>query len=163
MVTSTVDLLDVRLLEALADTPRAGIMDLARRLGVARGTVQARLDKLVARGVVASFGPVIGLPALGHQVLAFVTLDIAQGRLGDVVAHLHEIPEVLEAHAITGPGDLLCRVVARTNDDLQRVINRILEVRGIDRTTTHIALSEQIPYDTSALVARAGGEPPPAG
>lgn len=129
-------------------------MELARTLGVARGTVQARLDKLVARGVIASFGPVLDVRALGYRVLAFVTLDIAQGRLDDVVAHVHEIPEVLEAHAITGPGDVLCRVVARTNEDLQRVISEMLEVRGIDRTTTHIALSEQIPYDALGLVRR---------
>jgi DNA-binding Lrp family transcriptional regulator len=152
-----IDRLDAELLVALSRAPRAGVMELARTLGVARGTVQARLDKLVRRGVIAGFGPVLGVRALGYQVLAFVTLDIAQGRLDDVVAHVHEIPEVLEAHAITGPGDVLCRVVARTNEDLQRVIGRILEVRGIDRTTTHIALSEQIPFDALPLVTRAAG------
>ena len=67
-------------------------------------------------------------------MLAFTTLEIAQGRLRDVVDHLRDIPEVLEAHATSGAGDLHCRVVARTNGDLQDVINRILEVQGIDRT-----------------------------
>ena len=85
-------------------------------------------------------------------MLAFTTLEIAQGRLGDVVAHLRDIPEVLEAHATTGAGDLHCRVVARTNDHLQEVINRILEVQGINRTPTVIALSEQIPYRITPLV-----------
>ena len=139
-----VDELDCRLLLALAETPRAGIMELARQLGVARGTVQARLDKLQRRGVIEGFGPDLSLPALGYQVLAFTTLEIAQGRLVDVVEHLRAIPEVLEAHAITGPGDLHCRVVAHTNDHLQDVINRMLEVQGIVRTTTVIALTEQI-------------------
>ncbi|HET9441858.1 MAG TPA: AsnC family transcriptional regulator, partial [Acidimicrobiales bacterium] len=58
MVTKpAIDALDGRLLQQLAATPRAGVMDLARRLGVARGTVQARLDRLQARGVVSGFGP----------------------------------------------------------------------------------------------------------
>lgn len=150
-----IDALDGRLIRALADTPRAGIMELARQLGVARGTVQARLDKLVARGVIRGFGPDLDLPALGYQVLAFTTLEIAQGRLGDVISHIDAIPEVLEVHAITGPGDLHCRLVARTNDHLQTVINRILEVQGIVRTSTVIALTTQIAYRTLPLVGEA--------
>jgi len=150
---SPIDGLDARLLTALAETPRAGVMDLARRLRVARGTVQARLDKLLARGVISGFGPELGLRALDYDVLAFTTLEIAQGRLADVVEHLRDIPEVLEAHATTGPGDLHCRVVARTNEHLQQVINRMLEVAGISRTSTVIALSEQIGYRVMPLVS----------
>jgi DNA-binding Lrp family transcriptional regulator len=155
--TGGIDALDARLLRALADTPRAGVMELARQLKVARGTVQSRLDRLVRRGVVTGFGPEVSLPQVGYQVLAFVTLEIAQGRLADVVAHLREIPEVLEAHTITGPGDLLCRVAARTNAHLQEVLSRILEVQGIGRSTTVIALSNQIPLRVQPLVARAAG------
>ena len=160
MVTSTIDALDGRLLQALADTPRAGVLELARQLGVARGTVQARLDKLQDRGVITGFGPSVGMPALGYEVEAFTTIDIAQGRLGDVVDHLRDIPEVLEAHSISGPGDLHCRVVAHTNAHLQDVINRILEVQGIVRTTTVIALSNQIPHRVMPLVASASGPGP---
>ena len=115
-------------------------MELARQLGVARGTVQARLDKLQQRGIISGFDPDLDLQAMGYEVLAFVTLEIAQGRLGDVIDHLQSIPEVLEAHATTGPGDLHCRVVARTNAHLQHVLGRVLEVPGIVRTTTQIAL-----------------------
>src|SRR5215212_3343304 len=141
MLPTGIDDLDARLILALADVPRAGIMELARRLTVARGTVQARLDKLQGRGVITGFGPDLDLRVIGYTVLAFVTLEIAQGRLADVTAHLAGIPEVLEAHATTGPGDLHCRVVARTNEHLQQVINAVLEVDGIMRTTTQIALT----------------------
>ena len=155
--TPPLDALDAGLLSELAATPRAGVLELARRLGVARGTVQARLDKLQARGVVTGFGPDLALAALGYEVEAFTTIDIAQGRLQDVVDHLREIPEVLEAHSISGPGDLHCRVVARTNAHLQQVINRMLEVQGIVRTSTVIALSSQIPYRVQPLVRAAAG------
>lgn len=154
MVTSvTLDDLDRRLIAEMTRRPRAGGLELSRRLGVARGTVQARLEKLVTRGAIIGFGPDLDLPALGYEVLAFCTLDIAQGRLADVVEHLRdEIPEVLEAHSTSGPGDLHCRVVARTNAHLQEVINRMLEVQGIMRTSTVIALSNQIPYRVLPLV-----------
>ena len=81
-----------------------------------------------------------------------MSLEIPQGRLEDVTKHLREIPEVLEIYSVTGPGDFHCRVVARTNDHLQYVINRILEVQGIDRTTTQIALSEQLRHRVLPLV-----------
>ena len=87
-------------------------------------------------------------------MLAFVTLEIAQGLLDHVIKHLQSIPEVIEAHATTGPGDLHCRVVARTNVHLQHVLGRVLEVSGIVRTTTQIALSEQVRHRVLPLVAQ---------
>lgn len=154
----SLDPLDAKLIAALAATPRAGVMELARQLAVARGTVQARLDKLQARGVVTGFDPDLDLPSLGYEVLAFVTLDIAQGRLSDVISHLRDVPEVIEAHTMSGPGDLHCRIVARTNQHLQEVLNLVLEVTGIERTATHIALTEQIPFRVLPLVEQLGEE-----
>ena len=150
------DELDARLLTLLAAEPRIGVLECSRRLSVARGTVQARLDKLVARGVIRGFGPEVSPAAIGFGVMSFVTLEISQ-RYGHsaVSEHLAEIPEVLEAHTITGSGDLMCRIVARSNADLQRVIDQIVAYEGIVRASTIIALAEQIPYRTLPLVSAA--------
>jgi DNA-binding Lrp family transcriptional regulator len=147
-----IDDIDRRLLLALAATPRAGVLELARQLGIARGTVQARLDKLLARGIVRGFGPDLGLEALGYTVLAFTTIEIAQGSLAGILEHLEGIPEVIEAHSTTGQGDLHVRVVARTNEHLSHVLNRILEAPGISRTTTVLALATQIRYRALPVV-----------
>lgn len=129
---------------------------MSRRLSAARGTVQARLDKLMARGVVRGFGPEVAPAAIGFGVTAFVTLEISQ-HIGHFTAaeHLRAIPEVLEAHTITGSGDMLCRVVARDNADLQRVIDQVVICEGIVRAVTNIALAEQISYRTLPLVRSA--------
>lgn len=151
-----IDDLDARLIALLAAEPRIGVLECARRLSVARGTVQARLDKLAERGVIRGYGPEISPAALGFGVTAFVTLEIRQGRGHDpVTEHLATIPEVLEAHTITGSGDLSCRIVARSNADLQRVIDQIVAYPEIVRTSTIIALAEQIRYRTLPLVASA--------
>ena len=150
------DELDARLIELLAGEPRIGVLECSRRLGVARGTVQARLDKLVDRGVISGFGPDISPAAIGFGVTSFVTLEISQRHGHDpVTAHLAAIPEVLEAHTITGSSDLLCRIVARSNTDLQRVIDQIVSSEGITRASTIIALAEQIPYRVLPLVRSA--------
>ena len=150
------DALDARLLRLLGEEPRIGVLELSRRLAVARGTVQARLDKLIARGAIKGFGPDVSPAAIGFGVMSFVTLEIGQRYGHDAVAgHLADIPEVLEAHMITGSGDLLCRIVARSNADLQRVIDKIVGYEGIVRSSTIIALAELIPYRTAPLVQAA--------
>jgi DNA-binding Lrp family transcriptional regulator len=152
----SIDTLDARLLRLLAEEPRIGVLECSRRLGVARGTVQARLDRLSQRGVVQGYGPRIDPGALGYRVTAFLTLEIQQDRGHRSVAeHLAAIPEVLEAHTITGRGDLMARVVARSNADLQRVIDQIVTYRGVVRSSTIIALDEQVPYRILPLVDEA--------
>lgn len=126
---------------ALGELTRPNVLELSRRLGVARNTVQARIDRLQESGVVAGWGPVVDLQAMGYDVLAFMTLEIAQGQEAAALAELVEIPEVLEIHKTTGPGDLICRVVARTNEHLHAVIESVLAAPGIRRTTTSLALN----------------------
>jgi DNA-binding Lrp family transcriptional regulator len=138
------DRIDERLIAALASFPRAGMLQLAREVGVARNTAQARFDRLLAAGVITGFGPDLDLHRVGYTVSAFVSLEIAQGRAPAVDQHLADIPEVVEGYMTTGPSDLLCRVVARDNDHLGQVINRILEVPGITRTTTSLVLATRI-------------------
>lgn len=150
---SFIDDLDARLLALLQGEPRVGMLETARRLGVARGTATARLEKLQQRGIVTGFGPDIGLRALGYPVMAFSILEMTQGRIDQVVGPLRAIPEVLEVHSIAGRGDLLARVVARSNDHLMTIIERILQSPDIARAETLIALAEQVTYRTGPLIA----------
>ena len=115
--------------------------------------MQARLDKLESTGVITGWGPDLEPAALDHPVTAFLTLEIRQGAGHETVGdHLATIPELLEASTITGPGDMWCRVVARSNSDLQRVIDRVLAHDGIVRCSTVIALATQVPHRVLPLV-----------
>lgn len=149
---TSLDALDARLLELLTAEPRVGVLEASRRLQVARGTVQARLDRLVAAGVIRSFAPTLDPAAMGYAVTAFVNLEIRQGARPAVIEHLRAIPEVLEVHTITGQGDLLCRLVARDNDDLQRVIDVLVADDDVLRTATVVALACVIEHRTLPLV-----------
>lgn len=153
-----IDILDGRLIRLLAEEPRIGVLECSRRLQVARGTVQARLDRLQAKGVIGGFGPEVDPAAIGYPVTAFATLEISQGQGADVRAHLASVPEVLELHTITGIGDMLVRIVARSNADLQRVIDRVLGFDGIVRSSTAIVLENPVPYRILPLVDQAAAE-----
>lgn len=145
------DELDIALLKLLRDEPRVGMLEASRRLGVARGTVTARMDRLREVGVVTGFGPDLDLRAIGYEVMAFSILELAQGRIRDVTEVLAAIPEVLEAHTIAGRGDLMIRITARTNDHLMEVIEKILQSPHIARAETMIALTTQIPVRSMSV------------
>jgi len=152
-VSMSLDVLDARLLALFTEQPQIGVLGASRELGVARGTVQARLDRLVRRGVIRSWAPQLDPAAMGYPVSAFCTLEIRQGRgHSPVVEHLSRIPEVLEAHTITGSGDLFIHVVARDNADLQRVIDAVVDDRHVIRANTAISLATRIPLRTLPLV-----------
>jgi DNA-binding Lrp family transcriptional regulator len=155
-----IDSLDLALLTRLRDNPRAGALQLSRLTGVARATVQARLDRLERAGVITGYGPDIDLASAGYGVQAFVTLEIAQGALERVTADLRAIPGVLEAYAITGTGDLLCKVAATSHADLQITLLRIDSSPAVARSTSAIALSEVIARRDLPLLA--SGSPPDA-
>jgi DNA-binding Lrp family transcriptional regulator len=152
----TIDQLDARLIAALREQPRVGLLEISRQLGVARGTVQARLSKLEGRGVVMGYGPEVSPGAMGYAISAFVFIELNQGRLAEAVELLEAVPEVLEADAISGPQDLVCRLAARDTEHLQDIVNRLLANPAIQRCTSHIVLSRQVPPRTAPLVAAAG-------
>ena len=138
------DDVDRRILAILRERPRTPVAEIARLASVARGTAQARIDRLERTGVVTGYGPDLDAEAIGFGVSAFVTLEITQGQDHAVVEHLATVPEVLEVHAVTGPGDLLCRVVARSNAHLDEVIQEMLAAPGAGRTVTQLALNTRL-------------------
>jgi DNA-binding Lrp family transcriptional regulator len=148
------DELDGRLLLLLTDDPRLGVLECSRRLGVARGTAQARLDKLTARGVLSGFPPALDLAAMGYGLTAFASFEIAQGARQVVASRLAAIDEVCEVHATTGQADLLLRIVARSNADLQRVIDEVVGVEYVQRVSSSVALSTPIPARVRPLLER---------
>ncbi|SFC98105.1 DNA-binding transcriptional regulator, Lrp family [Nocardioides terrae] len=146
MVDETItDALDVALLRALHEHPRAGDLELSRTVKVARATVQSRLRRLDEAGVVRDWAPTLDVSAAGFAVHAFVTLEIAQGALDEVTADLAAIPEVLEAHVTTGAYDVVCRVATASHAQLQDVLVRIDQSPSVRRSVSVVILSELIP------------------
>ena len=150
----TIDRLDADILDLFTAEPRIGVLEAARRIGAARGTVQARLDRMQRTGVIVDLAPTVDPAALGYPVTAFLSLEIAQGRGRDeVTGHLAAIPEVIEVHTITGAADLLVRLVSRSNADLQRVIDDVVRDPAVLRTSTVIALDTPVPRRTGPLIS----------
>lgn len=151
------DLLDGRMLRLLRERPRDGLLEIARQLGVARGTLQARLDRLAGAGVVTGYGPDVDVAALGYGVQAFTTFEVDQPARAAIAARLRAVPQILEAHIVTGPGDIWCRIAGTSNQHVQQVIDHVLAVPGVRRSTTVVALSPVVPYRVQPLVDEVSG------
>lgn len=150
--TYHLDETDKRILLAMDEDPRIPTMMLAQRLGLARGTVQTRLERLAASGALRLNSSRIKPAALGRGVSAVVSAELDQAHLNDAIDALRQIPEVLECVAPAGDTDLLIRVVARDPDDLYRVSEEIRLCPGITRTSTSMILRHVIPYRTTELL-----------
>ena len=136
------DKLDVDLLRLIVAEPRAGVREYARRLGVARGTAQSRMDKLVAAGVTPALDPA----ALGYPLNADVHLTLRQADLDTVVARIAEIPFILRADSVAGTEDLACRLAARDHAHLEEIFSAIIAIDGVERMRSEIVLRRRIPH-----------------
>jgi DNA-binding Lrp family transcriptional regulator len=152
------DATDARLLIVLTERPEATVVALAAQLGLSRNTVAARLARLEEGGLLDTFERRVRPRTLGYPLMAYVTAQVTQRRLGEVAIALEAIPEVLEVTGISGPTDLMIRVVAADADDLYRIAGQILAIDGIERTETALVMRELVSYRITPLLRqRAGG------
>lgn len=101
-----VDELDTRILRLLLEQPRTSVREYARILGIARGTLQARLDRLEREGVITGVSPSLSPVALGHPVLAFVHIEVTQGHLDEVGDGVASDPR--SSRRIRSPAAAIC-------------------------------------------------------
>lgn len=148
-----VDPIDARILLALNTDPRATTVALASVTQLSRNTVQARIAKLEQLGVLRSFERRIEPAALGFPMTAFILTRVTQRRLADIAEALEGISEVLEVHGLGGVTDLLIHVVAREADDLYRVAGRILDIDGVEQTTTAVVMRKFVDYRLTPLLS----------
>lgn len=139
------DRLDYRIVEHFTEHPGTSVLAASRELNVARPTVQARLNRLRETGILVEILPKLDPGPMGYPVQAMVMAQIDQSVWHDALHdNLLGIPEIVDSFTMAGDWDLLIRVVAKSNTDLQRVIDQIGALPSIERTTTSIVLRELV-------------------
>jgi DNA-binding Lrp family transcriptional regulator len=152
---ATLDSVDIDLLRALADDPRATVVALSERLGLSRNTVQARMTRLERSNVLLSYERAMSTTALGFPLQAFINVTVRQPDLPRIRENLERVPEVVQAHGMSGQIDVLVRVACRDAQHLFETDARILAIDGVERTETSLVMDEIIPYRVSPLMALA--------
>lgn len=143
--TYELDDLDRQLLALLMEDAKRPYTDLAKQLFVSGGTIHVRINKLIEAGVVKGQTLVVDPIALGYDITSFLGVYLQQSSLYDEVSdNLRRIPEIVAAHYTTGVYSIFIKVICRDTDHLRQVLQKIQEVKGIQRTETFIALEESI-------------------
>ncbi|WP_299925579.1 Lrp/AsnC family transcriptional regulator [uncultured Pelagimonas sp.] len=134
---------DLKLIALLSENARLPVADLSRRLGIARTTVQARIDRLLDRGAIAGFTLRKG-PGLRAPVRATALLSIEPRAAAAVVARLKTLPQVETVHTTSGRFDLIVTLGADTTEDLDERLDDIRDAQGVKSSESLIHLSTKI-------------------
>ena len=130
-IAQNMDGLDVEILQRLSQDARKSYLEIARELNVANATVHERISKLKEKGILKGFYTRMSAEKLGRPITAFVGLITSQNKqLHRLVERLKQIEEIEEAHTVTGKYDFLIKLRARSNDELQELLNRIGSIPG---------------------------------
>jgi DNA-binding Lrp family transcriptional regulator len=144
MSAARLDATDDALLALLRENARAPTADLARKLKLSRTTVQSRLARLERERVIAGYTVTVGPEAEGGQVRAHILITLEPRKSLAIETALRRIPELRTLHSVSGPFDLIAIVAAASIGELDRLIDRIGELDGVERTTSAIVLSTRI-------------------
>ncbi|WP_106607582.1 Lrp/AsnC family transcriptional regulator [Shimia abyssi] len=138
-----IDKTDQSLLALLSDNARAPVATLARKLGLARTTVQARIDRLEQSGTIAAY-----TLQLGDQVrprihaTALVSIELRAGP--SVLQKLKTLSAVETVHTCSGRVDLIVQLAADTTSELDETLDRIGETKGVKNSESLIHLSTKL-------------------
>jgi DNA-binding Lrp family transcriptional regulator len=137
----TLDDTDYRLLAILRDNARTPVTSLSHALGVSRGTVQNRIDKLVQSGVIRGFTVRLKPEAEPHAIRAMTMIEVTGQKADSVLTDLRGFPEVRALHTTNGKWDTVAEIETDTLEQFDQVLRRIRMIGGIAGTETSILLS----------------------
>ena len=137
------DELDRRLIALLRADSRTPAASLAAQLKVSRGTVQNRIARLVAQGVIQGFTVKTRPDIDANRVRAIMSIAIEGERSGAVVKALRGFPQVDKAHTTNGRWDLVAELDVETLGEFSETLDAIRQIEGIASTETSILLATQ--------------------
>jgi len=138
---AALDELDARILRVLNADARRSYRELARELGVAIGTVSARLKRLESSGVVHGYVPLLDQQRLGYDVLAVIGVKISRGRLLEVQRRLGKDERVFGVYDVTGEWDSILMARFRNTRELDAFVKKLSATENVERTYTQVVLN----------------------
>jgi DNA-binding Lrp family transcriptional regulator len=135
---------DRDLLALLSENARTPVALLARKLGLSRTTVQAKIEWLERDGVISGYGVRLSDDFERGLVRAHILITLAAKSLGGVTRDLHAISHVRSVFSVSGSFDLIAIVAASSISELDKIIDQIGDIEGVERTLSSIILSTRI-------------------
>jgi Lrp/AsnC family transcriptional regulator, leucine-responsive regulatory protein len=147
MKSGLLDDVDLKILRYLSEEGRMSFAALARKVKLSTPAVHRRVRALEERGVITGYSARLDLTSLGGGLQALVAVETA-GSLDEIVHELEALPEVEACWSTAGTSDLLLRVRTGGPVGMERLLVRLRELVGVDRTRTTILLDTR--FDRAA-------------
>lgn len=136
--------LDRKILAALSANARLPVAKLASKLGVARTTVQARLDRLESNGTIAGYTLRLSQAATRGIIRATVLIQLRPTAQASLLRALELLPAVEQVHTTSGRFDLACELKTGSTQDLDAALDKIGAIDGVQALESLIHLSTRI-------------------
>ncbi len=137
------DAIDRNLIAMLVEDARISTSQLARKLGVARSTVNERIGRLEREGVILGYCAIVKPELEVQETRALLSLSCDRARCISIVTALETLPEIQECMSVTGNHDLMCTVVTPNAEDLDAVVDEVSRINGVQSIDVTIALASK--------------------
>ena len=135
------DDLDRALIAALRVDGRAALSELAKKLGVSRGTVQNRLDRLIADDVILGFTVRLRSAADANRIRAIMMIEVAGKNTRKVAQTLRGLPQIHALYSTNGAYDLIAEIEVESLEEFDRVLSDVRMIEGVARSETSLLLA----------------------
>jgi DNA-binding Lrp family transcriptional regulator len=132
---------DRLLISLLRKDGRAPVSKLAEIMGVSRGTVQSRLDRLLASGALLGFTARVREDYEADQIRAVMMIEVMGRNTSQVIRKLRGLPELTVMHTTSGKWDLVAEIVVANLQDFDRVLREVRLIEGVMNSETSILLT----------------------
>lgn len=131
--------IDNQIINLLKENARYSFAEIGRKIALSPSSVRERIQKLEDLGVIKYYSVQLDQGLLGNSLEVFILLKIFDGKLNYILSEIKTFPEIESAFRITGPSNILMRVILRDQLHLQQFIDKLIKYGS---PTTHLILSE---------------------
>ena len=135
---------DQQLLAVMRGNARASTTELAQILGVSRSTVQKRLERLETEGVIAGYTVQLSSEFFDQEIKAHVMITLSPRMTADIIKDMKKLDGVRAIYSVSGPHDLIAELAAMSVTDLDKIIDKIIAIEGVERTVSSVILSTRL-------------------
>lgn len=136
--------LDRRLISALRKDGRVPIAVLAEQLGIARGTVTNRIERLKSHGVIVGFSVRTRDYDEGERIRAISFIEVVGRTTDRVIGELRGFPEIIALHTTNGGWDLVAEISCASLSDFDEMLRRVRGIKGVVNSETSLLLSSVV-------------------
>ncbi|NJE26996.1 Lrp/AsnC family transcriptional regulator [Thermococcus sp. MV5] len=135
-----VDELDRKIISILQKDARLSYREIAKKLGIAVGTVYNRLKKLEEEKVILGFSPKLDYSKLGYDLTTIIGVRAQGKRIIEIEREIAKDPHVACVYDVTGEYDIIVIAKFRGREDMNKFVKKLLRIDGVEKTYTHVAM-----------------------